>query len=97
MRQSLFVFAKITAKPEHLEDAKQAILGILEPTLSEAGCKQFVLHEGHGDGCLYLYEEWSDEAALAAHYAQTYTAEVFRSYQDWLAQPVEVTKLTKLN
>ena len=90
----LFVFARIHPKPEHLIDARSAILGILDQTRSEVGCRQFWLHEGLDDGCLYLYEEWVDESALQNHYAQAYTAEVFESYEEWLAEPVEVTKMT---
>ena len=95
MSSELVVFAKICPKPEHLEDAKAAILGILGPTRQEPGCRQFRLLSGEGDGRLYLYEEWTNEAALAAHHEQPYTQRVFDSYRNWLAMPVEVTKLRK--
>lgn len=93
-KTSLFVFAKITPKLEYLSEARNAILGIIEQTRLESGCRQFVLHEGKEDDCLYLYEEWDDQATLAKHYDQPYTKAVFESYEQWLAVPVEVTKMT---
>ncbi len=95
MAQSLFVFARIHPKPEHLTDARQAILGILSPTRAEEGCLSFDLFDGQDDGCLYLFEEWVNQAALDNHYAQDYTAKVFRAYEEWLAEPVTVTKMGK--
>ena len=91
----LFVFARIAPKPEHLDDARDAIKGILDATHAEPGCRQFVLHEGQDDGCLYLYEEWDNEAALAKHYDQPYTKAVFEKYQSWLAEPVEVIRMMR--
>lgn len=96
-KTSLFVFAKIKPKSEYLSEARNAILGIIEQTCLESGCRQFVLHEGKDDDCLYLYEEWEDESMLAQHYEQPYTKAVFESYEQWLAVPVEVTKMTLPN
>ena len=96
MNNPLVVIAQIKPKPEHYEDAKAAIIGIHSQTRSEAGCHQFQLNEGLEDDCLYLYEEWDDQAALDDHYAQPYVASVFESYKSWLAQSVEITKLTKV-
>lgn len=91
----LFVFAKISPKSEHFEEAKRAILNILEPTREESGCFHFQLHENMSEGVLYLYEEWLNESALEAHYQTPYTMAVFESYQQWLAAPVEIHKMEK--
>jgi len=96
MSRDLFVFAKITPKPEHFTDALQAIKAITPSTLAEPGCREFSLHEGEGDGRLYLYEHFEDDAALEAHHAQTYTRDVFEKYETWLGQPVEIMKMRRL-
>ena len=95
MPDTLFVFARIKPRPEHLADARNAITAILDATRAEEGCLSFDLFDGHGDGCLYLFEEWVDQAALDTHYAQDYTAKVFAAYEEWLAEPVAVTKMSK--
>lgn len=96
-QSSLFVFAKITPKNEHFSKARQAIINILELTREEPGCRQFHLHEGIADKILFLYEEWENELALEEHYRKPYTAAVFERYQEWLAAPVEITKMQKCN
>ncbi|NIA68958.1 antibiotic biosynthesis monooxygenase [Pelagibius litoralis] len=97
MPETFSLFARIVPKPEHLEDARQAIQEIIPATRREAGCREFVLHEARdGAGHLFLYETWDDDAALEAHYAQPYTLSVFERYRDWLAEPVQITKLTRL-
>ncbi|MEO1657112.1 MAG: putative quinol monooxygenase [Pseudomonadota bacterium] len=97
MDQRLFVWACIEPKPEHFDDARDAIASIVSPTRKEAGCYRFDLLCGEGDGCLYLYEEWTDESALAEHYAQAYTRTVFEKYKEWLAKPVEIKRLRALS
>lgn len=97
MSEALVVLARITPRPEHLDAARQAVLGIVPATRAEPGCRVFTLHDGRdGDGRLYLYEVWEDEAALAAHHAQPYTRAVFDSYRTWLSEPVEITRLRAL-
>lgn len=87
----LTVFAKITPKPEFLDQARQAIINIIPATRQEEGCRTFTLHEADGD--LYLFEVWDTAGALELHYAQPYTKDVFAAYRDWLAKPVEITKM----
>ena len=97
MTEPLSLFAQITPKAQHFDAAREAVLEIIPATLEEAGCREFVLHEARdGSGKLFLYETWDNEAALEAHYAQPYTRSVLERYKDWLAAPVQVTKLTRL-
>ena len=96
MFDPLCVVATIQPRPEHFEAARNAIAGIVSETLEEPGCQMFRLLEGD-DGYLRLYEEWDDEAALQAHYNQSYTKAVFASYENWLAEPVEVIRLRRIS
>jgi quinol monooxygenase YgiN len=97
MPESLTVFARITPKPEHIDAAREAVLRIVPATRAEPGCRVFTLHDAReGEGCLYLYEVWEDEAALAAHHAQPYTRAVFDGYRTWLSKPVEITTMREI-
>ena len=97
MPEAFSLFARIVPKPQHFDDARRAILEIVPATRREAGCREFVLHEARdGTGQLFIYETWDDDAALEDHHAQPYTRAVFRRYEDWLAAPVEITKLKRL-
>ena len=97
MSEAFSLIARIVPKAEHFAAARQAIQAIVPETRREPGCREFTLHEARdGSGALFLYETWADDAALEAHYAQPYTREVFHRYEDWLAAPVEITKLKRL-
>ncbi len=88
--------ARIVLRPAHFDEAKAAILAIVPQTLAEAGCLQFVVHADDAAATVYLYEEWADDAALRLHHAQPYTAAVFRSYADWLAEPVRLETMARI-
>lgn len=94
MNNNLFVIAKITPKAEYFKVARQAILNVVTPTLKEEGCLQFSVYES--EMTLFLYEEWTDQAALDEHYSMPYIEPVFESYKEWLAEPVIINKLSRL-
>lgn len=96
MTKSLFIFAEITPKPQHLDEAREAIVGIVGPTQNEPGCHSFEVFDGVESGSLFLFEEWSDQGALDAHYAQSYTVAVFASYEEWLEKPPSIRKLSRV-
>ncbi|WP_323779996.1 putative quinol monooxygenase [Leisingera sp.] len=96
MTTAFQLFAKITPKPEHMQDVRDSLLAILAPTRAEPGCRKFLLLESREADCLYLDEEWANDQALADHYAQDYITPLFAKYEQWLAAPVEVHKMTQL-
>lgn len=96
MPNSLFIFAEIKPKPEFFKAAQQAIIGILNSTRAEDGCRSFNLFEGPDQDTLYLFEEWVDQNALDQHHAKPYTSAVFKSYEDWLAEPPSILPLNKV-
>ena len=91
----LHIFATIRPKAEHFDDAKAALEQLVAPTLAEPGCHLFsVLENRDRPELLHLFEIFEDEAAVAEHYAQGYTKEVFASYEEWLAVPVDIQHLS---
>lgn len=96
MSNQLYIFAEITPKPQHLKDAHNAILGIVDQTRKENGCRSFDVFEGLEAGEIYLFEEWDDQNSLDVHYGKPYTAAVFASYEQWLAKPPKIKKLSRL-
>lgn len=94
-KPKLFLFAEIQIKPEHFEDAKSALDALVPLTLNEPGCHIFsAFISKDRSNTLHLFECFDDEEALRAHYAQDYTAEVFKKYETWLAAPVDVTRMS---
>jgi NAD(P)-dependent dehydrogenase (short-subunit alcohol dehydrogenase family)/quinol monooxygenase YgiN len=90
----LFVKAAIHLKPEFVDDGRAAIEQIIPATLQEEGCHLFSLMQDKNDEtAFHLFEIFEDEAALAYHYEQKYTKDVFANYEQWLAKPIEVNKM----
>ena len=96
MSETLFLFATITPKPEFFAEARAALMSILPDTRKEQGCLLFdLLDDEQEGGRIYLWEEWADDAALQAHYAEPYTLAVFEKYRNWLAEPVAIVRMKK--
>jgi len=91
-----FVFAKITPKKEHFEQAKDELLGILEATRNEDGCIQFDLFMSDCGRYIHIFEEWQSKAALDNHHQEEHTQLVAQKFEHWLAAPTEVTLMEKL-
>jgi quinol monooxygenase YgiN len=65
---ALVIIAKITAVEGKSEAVKAAILELVEPTLKEAGCIQYDMHQDLNNPHLfYVYERWETQAHLQAH------------------------------
>ena len=96
MSDNVYIFAKITPKPEFYDLAKAAIVEIIPQTRAEGGCIEFTLHEDT-NGNLCLYEQWVDNQALQLHHDMAYTKSVFESYKTWLAAAPEINQLAKVS
>jgi len=62
------VVAHIRAKAGKEEEMKRVLLGLIEPTRKEAGCRRYELCQNKEDAAdLTFVEEWESGAALDAH------------------------------
>ena len=62
------VIAELQAKPEHAEAVKTMLMGLVEPSRAEDGCKGYhLLVNKHDPKYFYTYEEWTGEDKLKAH------------------------------
>lgn len=71
----LTITATIIAKPEKRELVKQALLKLIPPTLKEAGCLNYDLHEDNTDANrFFFYENWASRDLWLNHNASTHIA-----------------------
>lgn len=98
MNNPYIAFARIVPKPEYFDVAKEAILRLIPKTLEEPGCQLFTLHQSgdKDDQAMYLYEIFDNEQAFNAHHAKEYTKAVFKAYENWLSEAVEIKRLHKV-
>lgn len=92
----MFVLAEVRPKPEHLEDARRAVVSIIEKTRQEKGCRRFEFYSDEQKQQFVLLEHWEDQAAFDFHHAQSYTRKVFEAYATWLAEPPVIRSLDRL-
>lgn len=90
----LFLFATITPKPDFYNNIRESLQSIIIPTLEESGCQMFTQFDNLNKSVLYLFEIFDNQIALDSHYESNYVKNIFANYQEWLAKPVEIIKLT---
>jgi quinol monooxygenase YgiN len=94
---TLTVIATIKAKAGKEAQMRQDLMGLVAPTRKESGCITFDLLSDNQDPSVFiLYESWESQDSLNAHYQQPYVQEVFKSYDETLAEPILAMFLTKI-
>ncbi|HKR18175.1 putative quinol monooxygenase [Rhizorhapis sp.] len=94
---SYTVFATIPVKPEHLDDAREAVAAIVAQTRAEPGCEHFEPYRAaDGSSNLYIFERWANRSAFDFHHAQDYTQAVFEKYKVWLREAPALVEVTEL-
>ena len=66
----LRVVARIRAKPETVEEVRELLASLVDPTRQESGCILYELLQNQKDPTDFTFvEEWSSDAALESHAA----------------------------
>jgi quinol monooxygenase YgiN len=95
--KNVAVVARIKAKEGLEEEVKQELISLVEPTHKEAGCIDYVLHQGTEDKSLFVfYENWTSKEALDEHLAMPYLQGFIAKADELLAEPLDVTLWEKV-
>jgi quinol monooxygenase YgiN len=95
MGEPLTIIARVRAKPGQEARLLQELKRLLAPTRAEAGCLNYDLHQSQSDPALFvLYENWTSQAALDAHFQTPYLKTMFRLVPELVEGPLEITKWT---
>lgn len=82
----IYLVATASAKPGHEADLRASLQSLVAPTLREAGCVQYDLHEEtEAEGAFLFYEIWESQAALDAHAASAHLRAHQARAANWLA------------
>jgi quinol monooxygenase YgiN len=85
------IVARATARPETRSRVQEALHAMLAPTRAEAGCIRYELAQSTTDPCEFaMLEEWSSEAAVAAHMRAPHTGALLATLPPLLAAPPEI-------
>ncbi len=86
MSDKLTIVARIEAYPDQVELLKTELQKLVAPTLNEAGCIQYDLHQDNNDPAVFLfYENWENRELWQAHMQNTHIAEFARATEGAVA------------
>jgi len=96
MSNKLTIVARIEANPDKVELVKAELLKLIEPTLKEAGCIQYDLHQDNENPAVFLfYENWENCELWQAHMNNTHLAEYMKATEGVVAS-FTLNEMTKL-
>mgnify|MGYP001574808333 FL=1 len=76
MSKALTIVATIEAKPDKIDLVKAELQKLIAPTLKEAGCIQYDLHQDNQNPAFFLFfENWESRELWQDHMNNTHLAE----------------------
>jgi len=87
----------MVAQPDKVDELRDLLLTLLEPTRAEPGCVAYELLQGRVDSNEFTFvEEWADEAALESHFASDHLRDVVSRLEGLTVSPPDVTTFTTI-
>jgi quinol monooxygenase YgiN len=94
----LVVTGTITARPDTFEALREAAIAHTVRSRAEPGCLRHSVHVDCEDPLtLFFYEEWSDRAALDAHFTESGSHDFMRAVRELSASSTRVKILPILD
>ena len=95
--ESLRVVARLVAFPDKVDQAKALLLGLIEPTLQEAGSIQYELWQNQSDPTDFTFVEmWESAEALDAHLASAHIQAAIAQLSDLFVEGPDIRRYTQL-
>jgi quinol monooxygenase YgiN len=94
---TLRVVAHLRAKADKIEETREALTSLVEPTREEAGCIGYELMQNDAEPTDFTFvEEWSTGAALDAHLESKHIRDLRSRADELFAAPPDVRRYTLL-
>jgi quinol monooxygenase YgiN len=96
-RELLTVVATMRAKPGKEDELRAMLTGVIEPTLAEAGCHTYALHQGVADPSVFVfYENWSSKDDLDKHLASEHMSTGLAGVAELLEARADIQTLRRV-
>lgn len=97
MSKKLTIVARIEANVDKVELVKAELLKLVAPTLEEAGCIQYDLHQDNENPAVFVfYENWESRELWQQHMINTHLAEYMKATEGAVAS-FTLNEMTKLS
>lgn len=91
------VVAHLKARPDKIEETREALTALIAPTRGEAGCILYELLQNNADATDFtFYEEWTSNAALDAHLESVHIRTLQSKADELFAAPPDIRRYTLL-
>ena len=91
--KTLRVVARITARPDKVEELRAVLSGLIEPTRKEKGCIRYELLQNNADPTDFTFvEEWESDAALDAHLDSVHIEDAVAKMADLVAGEADIRR-----
>ena len=88
---SLRVVARITARPDTVEQVRTILLGLVAPTRAEEGCVTYELLQNRSDPADFTFvEEWASDVALERHHTTAHIRAAFPKLEALVAAAPDI-------
>jgi quinol monooxygenase YgiN len=96
-KETIFVLARVTGRPEHVETLKLLLLALVAPTREEPGCISYQLLQNRADPAEFTFlERWESQGALDAHLASPRIQQALAAASKLLAEDLDMRCYTLL-
>ncbi len=86
MSKKLTIVARVEANADKVELVKTELLKLVAPTLKEAGCIQYDLHQDNENPAVFLfYENWENRELWQQHMNSSHIAEYLKATEGAVA------------
>ena len=95
---SLRVVARITARPETVNEVRTILLGLVPPTRGEEGCVVYELLQNRTDPTDFTFvEEWSSDAAFERHHTTEHIRQAFPKLKALVAAEPDIRTYSSIS
>ena len=96
MSKNLIIVARIETNNDKIDFVKAELLKLLEPTLKEAGCIQYDLHQDNENPAVFVfYENWESRELWQEHMNNAHLAEYMQATEGAIAS-FTLNEMTKI-
>ncbi|HTJ54640.1 MAG TPA: putative quinol monooxygenase [Nitrosospira sp.] len=87
------VLARITARPDKIEEVKSLLLGLVAETRKENGCIDYhLLQNNVHSGDFTFVEEWASDSDIDTHFTTAHVQDAFSKATSMLANEPDIQR-----
>ena len=93
--KTIRVLAHLTARPDRIEEVRQALIALIDPTRAESGCILYELAQNNSDPVDFTFvEEWASDAELDTHLQSDHIRALQARADELFGTPPDIRRYT---